>query len=58
MKKNGNFCYFFNFNNEKSFLKTIKDSKVKNLKKIKDAYKYSKQFLIEPHYKKLNEILN
>ena len=39
MKKNGDLCYFFNFNDEKSFLKAVKDSKNKNLKKIKDAKK-------------------
>jgi glycosyltransferase involved in cell wall biosynthesis len=58
MKKNGNFCYFFNFNNEKSFLNAIKNSKVKNIKKIKDAHEYSKQFLITLHCKKLKKILN
>ena len=58
MKKNGNFCYFFNFNNEKSFVNAIKNSKVKNIKKIKDAHEYSKQFLITLHCKKLKKILN
>ena len=58
MKKNGNFCYFFNFNNEKSFINAVKNSRVKNIKKIRDAHKYSKQFLINQHYKKLKEILN
>ncbi len=58
MKKNGNLCYFFKFNNEKGFVNAIKNSKIKNIKKIKDAYKYSKKFLISPHYKKLKKILN
>ena len=58
MKQNGNFCYFFSFNNEKSFLNTIKNSQIKDLNKIKEAHKYSKKFIIMEHYKKLIKILN
>ncbi|MDB3888952.1 glycosyltransferase [Candidatus Pelagibacter sp.] len=58
MKKNGNFCYFFNFNNEKSFVNAVKNSRNENTKKIRDAHKYSKQFLITQHYKELKKILN
>ena len=57
MKKNGNLCYFFNFNNENSFIKAIKSSKNKNLIKIKDAQKYAKKFSIFSHNLNLNKIL-
>ena len=57
MKKNGNLCYFFNFNDEKSFLKAVKNSKNKNLKKIKDARKYADKFSILSHTTKLRKIL-
>ncbi len=58
MKQKGNLCYFFSFNNEKSFLNAIKKSKYKNLNKLNTAQKYSKQFSIYSHYKKLEKILN
>lgn len=58
MKKNGNLCNFFKFNNEKSFLQSIKKLKNSNYKKINDAQKYSEKFLILAHYKKLKSILN
>ena len=58
MKHNGNLCYFFKFNNEKSFLNAIKKSKYKNLNKINAAQNYSKQFSINSHCKKLKKILN
>ena len=58
MKKNGNLCHFFKFNSEKSFMKAIKKSKNSNQKKIKDARKYSENFLIFAHYKKLKNLLN
>ena len=57
MKINGDLCYFFSFNNEKSFLKAVKNSKNKNLKKIKDAQKYANQFSILSHTTKLQKIL-
>ena len=47
MKINGDLCYF-SFNNEK-FLKAVKNSKNKNLKKIRDAQKYANQFSILSH---------
>ena len=57
MKKNGDLCYFFNFNDEKSFLKAVKKSKNKNLKKIKDARKYADKFSILSHNANLRKIL-
>ena len=57
MKKNGDLCYFFNFNDEKSFLKAVKKSKNKNLKKIKDAKKYADKFSILSHATNLQKIL-
>ena len=57
MKKNGDLCYFFEFNNEKSFLKAIKNAKNKNLLKIKNAKKYAKNFTILSHNFNLKKIL-
>ena len=57
MKKNGNLCYFFNLNDEKSFLKKLKNSKNKNLKKIKNARKYADKFSILSHTTNLRKIL-
>ena len=57
MKKNGNLCYFFEFNNEKSFLKAVKNSKNKNIKMIKDAKKYADKFSILSHNTCLQKIL-
>ena len=57
MKKNGDLCYFFNLNDEKSFLKAVKNSKNKNLKKIKDAKKYADKFSILSHATNLQKIL-
>ena len=57
MKKNGNLCHFFKFNSEKSFIKAIQKSKNSNQKKIIDARKYSENFLIYAHYKKLKNLL-
>ena len=58
MKKNGNLCYFFNFNNENSFLKAIKSSKNKNLTKIEKAQKYAEKFSILSHNLNLQKILD
>ncbi|MDC3207814.1 glycosyltransferase [Candidatus Pelagibacter sp.] len=57
MKKNGDLCYFFNFNNEKSFLKAVKNSKNKNILKINNAQKYSENFSILSHSVNLQKIL-
>ena len=57
MKKNGNLCYFFDFNNEKSFLKAIINSKNQSTKKIKDAQKYANKFSILSHKTNLLKIL-
>ena len=56
-KKNGNLCYFFEFNNEKSFLKAVKNSKNKNIKMINDAKKYADKFSILSHNTCLQKIL-
>ena len=58
MKKNGNLCYFFKFNNENSFLRAIKSSKNKNQKKIKKAQNYAKKFSILSHNLNLQKILD
>lgn len=58
MKKNGNFCYFFNFNNQKSFYEALKRSKSQNNKKIRLAYNFASKFLITFHNKNLKKILN
>jgi len=58
MKKNGNLCCFFDFNNQRSFLNAIKKSKKKDLNRVKNAYKYSKKFMLFPHYQNLIKILN
>ena len=42
---------------KKVFLKAVKNSKNKNLKKIKDAQKYANQFSILSHTTKLQKIL-
>ena len=57
MKKNGNLCYFFNFNNEKSFLQAVKNSKSKNIKKIKEARQYADKFSVLSHKLNLKKIL-
>ena len=57
MKKNGNLCYFFDFNDEKSFLRAVKNSKTKNIKKIKDAHLYADKFSILSHKYNLKKIL-
>ncbi len=57
MKKNGDLCYFFDLNNEKSFLKAIKNSKNRNILKIKNAQKYSEHFSILSHSVNLQKIL-
>ena len=57
MKKNGNLCYFFDFNNEKSFLKAVINSKNQSTKKIKDAQKYADKFSILSHKTNLLKIL-
>ena len=57
MKKNGNLCYFFNFNNEKSFLQAVKNSKSNNIKKIKQARQYADKFSVLSHKFNLKKIL-
>ena len=44
MKKNGDFCYFFNFNDEIEFVNSIKNSEENNAMKILDALRYAKKF--------------
>jgi glycosyltransferase involved in cell wall biosynthesis len=57
MKKNGDLCYFFNFNDSKDFLRAVEKSKKKDAYKINRAYSYSKKFMMLPHYKNLKKIL-
>ena len=57
MKKNGNLCFFFKVNNEKSFLNVLKKAKNINQKKIVNAKKFSENFSTYNHYKNLIRIL-
>jgi len=57
MKKNGNFCYFFNYNNKIEFLNSIKESEKNSFDKKLNALKYSKKFSLFSHYKNLRKIL-
>ena len=57
MKKNGDFCYFYKFNNELEFLNSIKNSEENNSIKTIKALKYAKKFSMFSHFKNLNKIL-
>ena len=57
MKKNGDFCYFFKFNDELDFLNSIKNSEKNNSIKTIKALKYAKNFSLFSHFKSLNKIL-
>ena len=57
MKKNGNFCYFYNFNDSKSFLRALKKSKLYDKKKIKQAFNFASKFHISLHLNNLRKIL-
>ena len=58
MKKNGDFCYFFNFNDELEFLNSIKDSEENNSMKTLNALKYAKKFSMFSHFQSFKKILN
>ena len=58
MKKNGDFCYFFNFNDELEFLNSIKDSEENNSTKTLKALKYAKRFSMFSHFQSFKKILN
>ncbi len=57
MKKNGEFCYFFKFDDEIGFLNSIKNSEENNSMKIINAIKYAKKFSMFSHFKNLKKIL-
>ena len=57
MKKNGEFCYFFKFDDEIGFLNCIKNSEENNSMKIINALKYAKKFSMFSHFKNLKKIL-
>ncbi len=57
MKKNGNLCYFFDFNNESSFLRAVRNSRTEDIKKIKNAQQYANKFSILAHNLSLQKIL-
>ena len=57
MKKNGNLCYFFDFNNESSFLRAVRNSRTEDTKKIKNAQQYANKFSILAHNLSLQKIL-
>ena len=57
MKKNGDFCYFFNFNDEIEFVNSIKNSEEKNAMKILDALRYAKKFSMFSHFQNFKKIL-
>ena len=58
MKKSGDFCYFFNFNDELEFLNSIKDSEENNSMKTLNALKYAKKFSMFSHFQSFKKILN
>ena len=58
MKENGDFCFFFKFNNEKSFVKALKKLKNNSSNKLNKAKNYSKKFLVSQHLNNLLRILN
>jgi len=58
MKKNGDFCYFFNFNDELEFLNSIKYSEENNSTKTLKALKYAKRFSMFSHFQSFKKILN
>ena len=57
MKKNGDFCYFFNFNDEIEFVNSIKNSEENNAMKILDALRYAKKFSMFSHFQNFKKIL-
>ena len=57
MKKNGDFCYFFNFNNEIEFVNSIKNSEVNNAMKTIEALRYAKRFSMFSHFQNFKKIL-
>ena len=56
MKKNGDFCYFFNYNNEIEFINSIKNSEENNSMKKLEALKYAKRFSMFSHFQNFKVI--
>ena len=58
MNEFGNTGYFFEYNNESDFIKKIIESENSNsLDKLKNALKFSKQYSVFEHFKKLDRML-
>ena len=58
MNEFGNTGYFFKYNNEDDFIKNIIESEnSNNFNKLKNALKFSKEYSVFEHFKKLDRIL-